>query len=103
MKVSQTLPNRSEVMVGPVNLCLWYTKYHIIPKPIMNAHRTELQFIVSFVTGTEIGKNEKVHVMMIHTNAKRLAGRPKRPILHGPKSKGMPLKRRYATIEIGMK
>ena len=43
---AQALSNRSEIMVGPVNLCLWYAQYHRIPNPIMNAHKTELQFIV---------------------------------------------------------
>ncbi len=100
---AQALPNRPEIMVGPVNLCLWYTKYHRIPNPMMNAHKTELQFIVSFVTGIAIGKNEKVQVMMIHTMARMLTGRPKDPIFHGPSPKGMPLKRRYATIDIGTK
>lgn len=99
----QALPNRSEIMVGPVNLCLWYAQYHRIPNPIMNAHKTELQFIFPLVTGIAMGKNEKVEVMMIHSRAKMLTGRPKRPIFHGPRPKGTPLRRRYATMDIGMK
>ena len=101
--VTQVLPNRSEMMVGPVNLCLWNTKYHKIPNPIMKAHKTELQFIVSFVTGTAIAKNVMVQVLTIHTRARMLVGRPKRPIFHGPSAKGMPLKCRDAAMEIGMK